>query len=256
MEWFVMKSYSPLRFIAVLVVFFLSSVVSFAQTGTTSVHGTVTDKTGAVISAAKVTVQNPESAVERTMETGAAGEFDFLALPPGTYSLVVEASGFRKYEHKGLQLLVNSPTTTNVTLELGSSAQTVEVSAQTVTLNTTDASLGKAFSERQVRDLPLEAGNVPELLSLQAGVAYTGNRPDINKDFDTRSGSVNGARSDQSNVTLDGVDVNSDTKGYAFQSVLPVTQDSVQEFRVTTSNYNADEGRSSGAQVALVTKSG
>jgi hypothetical protein len=256
MEWFVMKSYSPLRFIAVLVVFFLSSVVSFAQTGTTSVHGTVTDKTGAVISAAKVTVQNPESAVERTMETGAAGEFDFLALPPGTYSLVVEASGFRKYEHKGLQLLVNSPTTTNVTLELGSSAQTVEVSAQTVTLNTTDASLGTAFSERQVRDLPLEAGNVPELLSLQAGVAYTGNRPDINKDSDTRNGSVNGARSDQSNITLDGVDVNSDTKGYAFQSVLPITQDSVQEFRVTTSNYNADEGRSSGAQVALVTKSG
>ena len=105
-------------------------------------------------------------------------------------------------------------------------------------------------------ELPLEAGNVPELLSLQAGVAYTGNRPDINKDTDTRNGSVNGARSDQSNITLDGVDVNADTKGYAFTSVLPITQDSVQEFRVTTSNYNADEGRSSGAQVALVTKSG
>ena len=97
---------------------------------------------------------------------------------------------------------------------------------------------------------------MPELLSLQAGVAYTGNRPDINKDTDTRNGSVNGARSDQSNITLDGVDVNADTKGYAFTSVLPITQDSVQEFRVTTSNYNADEGRSSGAQVALVTKSG
>jgi hypothetical protein len=256
MKWSSLNRHSIEKFLVGLIVCFLSSIVSFAQTGTTSVHGTVTDKTGAVITAAKVTVQNPESAVERTMETGAAGEFDFLALPPGTYSLIVEASGFRKYEHKGLQLQVNSPTTTNVTLELGSSAQTVEVSAQTVTLNTTDASLGTAFSERQVKDLPLEAGNVPELLSLQAGVAYTGNRPDINKDSDTRSGAVNGARSDQSNITLDGVDVNSDTKGYAFQSVLPITQDSVQEFRVTTSNYNADEGRSSGAQVALVTKGG
>ena len=123
-------------------------------------------------------------------------------------------------------------------------------------LNTTDASLGNAFNETQVKELPLEAGNVPELLSLQAGVTYTGNRPDINTTTDTRNGAVNGARSDQSNITLDGIDVNSDTKGFAFQSVLPITQDSVQEFRVTTSNYNADEGRSSGAQVALVTKSG
>src|SRR5204862_932474 len=146
--------------------------------------------------------------------------------------------------------------TANVRLELGSATQIVEVSAQTETLNTTDASLGAAFSERQVKELPLEAGNVPELLSLQAGVAYTGNRPDINKDTDTRSGAVNGARSDQSNITLDGVDVNVDTKGYAFTSGLPITHDSVQEFRLTTTNYNADDGRSSGAQVALVTKSG
>ncbi len=102
----------------------------------------------------------------------------------------------------------------------------------------------------------MDARNVPDLLSLQAGVAYTGNRPDVNLMTDTRSGAVNGARSDQSNITLDGVDVNSDTRGYAFTSVIPVTADSVEEFRVTTSNYNADEGRSSGAQVALVTKSG
>jgi hypothetical protein len=165
-------------------------------------------------------------------------------------------SGFRKYEQTHLQLLVNTPATANVKMEIGTAVQTVEVSAQTVTLNTTDASLGVAFDENQVKQLPLEAGNVPELLSLQAGVAYTGNRPDMNKDTDTRSGAVNGARSDQSNITLDGVDVNADTKGYAFTAVLPITQDSVEEFRVTTSNYNADEGRSSGAQVSLVTKSG
>lgn len=97
---------------------------------------------------------------------------------------------------------------------------------------------------------------MPDLLTLQAGVVYTGNRPDINRDNDTRSGAVNGARSDRSNVTLDGVDVNDQGNGYAFTSVLPVTLDSVEEFRVTTTNYNADEGRSSGAQVSLVTKSG
>jgi len=77
-----------------------------------------------------------------------------------------------------------------------------------------------------------------------------------NNASDSRSGAVNGGRSDQSNITLDGVDVNDINNGYAFTSVLRVTQDSVSEFRVTTSNPNADEGRSSGAQVALVTRSG
>src|SRR5581483_11345265 len=122
-------------------------------------------------------------------------------------------------------------------------------------VNTTDASLGNAFNERQVKTLPLEGRNVPDLLSLQAGVTYTGNRPDANPG-DTRSGAVNGAHSDQSNITLDGVDVNADTTEYAFTSVLPITLDSVQEFRVTTTNHNADQGRSSGAQVSLITKSG
>ena len=106
-----------------------------------------------------------------------------------------------------------------------------------------------------MRQIPLEGRNVPDLLSLQAGVAYTGNRIG-DRDQDTRNGSVNGARSDQSNVTLDGVDVNDQSSGYAFTSVLPVTQDSVQEFRVTTTNYGADQGQGSGAQVTLVTKSG
>ena len=256
MEWSSMKRHFISSFVAGVAICVLAISGAWGQTGTTSVHGVITDKSGAAIVAAQVTIISADQGSQRTVATGAQGEFEFLALQPGTYGLTVDAPGFRKYERKNLQLLVNTPVTVNVTMEVGSSAQTVEVSAQTETLNTTDASLGTAFSTRQVMDLPLEAGNVPELLSLQAGVAYTGNRSDINKDTDTRNGSVNGARSDQSNITLDGVDVNADTKGYAFTSVLPITQDSVQEFRVTTSNYNADEGRSSGAQVALVTKSG
>lgn len=227
-----------------------------AQTDTTSLRGTVLDTTGATIAAAKITLANPAQAVLRVTATNETGAYEFVALQPGTYSLTIEMPGFRKFEQKNLELLVNLPMTVNATLEVGAATEIVEVSGQTVTLNTTDASLGSAFDQNQVKSLPLEAGNIPELLSLQAGVTYTGNRPDISKDLDTRNGAVNGARSDQSNITLDGVDVNSDTKGYAFQSVLPITQDSVQEFRVTTSNYNADEGRSSGAQVSLVTKGG
>ncbi|MCP6725909.1 hypothetical protein NL526_28020, partial [Klebsiella pneumoniae] len=81
-----------------------------------------------------------------------------------------------------------------------------------------------------MKQIPIEGRNVPDLLTLQPGVSYTGNRTDIDRTQDTRSGSVNGARSDQSNVTLDGVDVNDQSGGAAFTSVLPVTLDSVQEF--------------------------
>ena len=199
---------------------------------------------------------NSERAFQRSTTTGTEGGYEFLQLTPGTYSLVVEMAGFRKYEQKAIQLLVNTPANTNVTLDVGATTETVEVTAAGTLVNTSDASLGNAFNERQIKDLPMEARNVPDLLTLQAGVTYTGNRSDIDKDKDTRSGAVNGSRSDQSNVTLDGTDVNDQVNGYAFTSVLPVTLDSVQEFRVTTSNYNADQGRSSGAQVSLVTKSG
>jgi hypothetical protein len=252
-----MKS-SALRwvYLSAIAVFLLLTQSAYGQIGTTSLRGTITDKTGAAIVGAKVTLTNMGQALQRETVSGNTGEYEFLALPPGTYSLTVEMANFRKFEQKNLQLLVNSPATVNVALEVGIATQTVEVSAQAVALNTTDASLGSAFGENQVKQLPLEGRNVPDLLTLQAGVTYTGNRSDVNRDIDTRSGAVNGARSDQSNITLDGVDVNDQVNGAAFTSVLPVTLDSVQEFRVTTSNANADQGRSSGAQVSLITKSG
>ena len=255
MEWSTYRKYSFLPVIAFLISV-LTPIGLRAQSGTTSVHGTVTDKSGAAVSGAKITLVNAEQALTREANSGSEGEYEFVSLPPGTYSLKVEAPGFSKFEQTRLQLQVNSPATVNVKVEIGTTSETVEVSAQAVALNTTDASIGNTFGENQVKQLPLEGRNVPDLLTLQAGVAYTGNRSDVNRDVDTRSGAVNGARSDQSNITLDGVDVNDQVNGSAFTSVLPVTLDSIQEFRVTTTNANADQGRSSGAQVSLVTKSG
>src|SRR5215467_7600787 len=233
---------------------------ALSQTSSTSLQGTVTDPSGAAIAGASVTLVSAESKTERTLTTDAQGEYRFPFLSPGTYTLRVNAKGFSGYEQKGLQLLVSTPATANVQLKIGQSSETVTVTSEAPALNTVDASLGNSFDETQVKQIPLDGRNVPELLSLQAGVAYTGNREDMQlaayKDQDTRNGAVNGARSDQSNISLDGVDVNDQNSGYAFTSVLPTTQDSVQEFRVTTSNYNADQGTGSGAQVALVTKSG
>jgi hypothetical protein len=237
-----------------LAVILLVGTCAWAQTGTTSLRGAVLDKSGASIVGATVTLDNAAQGLHHQIKTSSSGEYEFLALPPGTYSLTVEMAGFRRSEQKSLQLLVNLPATQNVTLEVGTTTETVEVSAQAVALNTTDASLGNAFNETQMKELPLEGRNVPDLLSLQPGVAFPNNRDD-DPTFDTRKGAVNGARSDQSNVTVDGVQVN-DEGGHAFTSVLPVTLDSVQEFRVTTSNYNADQGSTSGGQVAMVTKSG
>ncbi len=120
-------------------------------------------------------------------------------------------------------------------------------------MNSTDATMGNAFDAATIEALPVE-GDIPDLLSLQPGVLYLGLHND--QSHDSRSGSTLGARSDQNNSTLDGLDNNDQVRGYAFTGVLRSTLDSVQEFRVSTSGFNADTGRSSGAQINIATKSG
>src|SRR5260370_14401481 len=134
-------------FLVVLVVAYFAS----AQTGTTSLQGTVADKTGAVIVVAKITLSNAQQGLHREATTNSAGEYEFLSLPPGTYALVVEMTGFRESEQRNLQLLVNLPTTSNVVLEVGTSNEPVAVSAQTKTPHTTDAALGTPFNRTPVQ---------------------------------------------------------------------------------------------------------
>jgi hypothetical protein len=236
----------------------LCSVFSLSQS-VTSLGGHVTDPSGAFVPRAEITLQSDTGAT-RSFTTNATGNYQFQQLKPGQYSLRVSAAGFSPFTRENIELLVATPANIDVTMTISGAQQTVQVNAENVPLlNTTDASIGNAFNSRQVSSLPIEGRNVVELLSLQPGVSYIGSSTagsTGNNDGDSRSGAVNGARSDQSNVTLDGIDVNDENKGYAFDSVLRMTQDSVGEFRVTTSNSEADAGRGSGAQVALVTKSG
>ncbi|MFN7996371.1 MAG: carboxypeptidase regulatory-like domain-containing protein [Bryobacteraceae bacterium] len=232
----------------------LCSGSAFAQS-TTSIRGHVTDPSNAAVPGAQVRLTRKDISLTRTLLTNNEGFYEVLQLPPGTYGLSVSAAGFTVAERNEISLQVSLPSTVDVQLQVAGSTQTVDVfEAGAPLVNSADATLGNVFDTKQIEQLPIEARNVVELLSLQPGVLFLGNR--IDQNGDTRSGAVNGARSDQSNVTLDGVDVNDQNNGYAFTSVLRNTQDSVQEFRVTTSNANADAGRSSGAQVALVTKSG
>ena len=231
---------------------------------TTSLGGLVTDPSGAVVPGASLKLTSPSTGTTRSGKSDRSGKYEFPQLAPGRYELTVTAAGFATVHETPFDLLVSQPATINVTLPIASvqTDVTVTASGQPI-LNTTDASIGNWFTDRQIQDLPIEGRNVPDLLSLQPGVTFlgrtdddTGTESNGNTATDSRSGATNGGRSDQSNITLDGVDVNDINNGYAFTSVLRVTQDSVADFRVTTSNANADEGRSSGAQVALVTRSG
>jgi len=199
--------------ISLVVVLLALTSCTFSQTSSTSsLRGTVTDPSGSAVAGAMVVLANAESKTERTATTGSQGVYQFLFLPPGTYTLTVGATGFSRYEQTGLELLVNTPATANVQLKIGQATEVITVTAEAPALNLVDASIGNPFNETQVKQIPLEG------------------------------------RSDQSNITLDGVDVNDQSNGYAFTSVLPTTLDSVQEFGVTTSNCNADQGEGSGAQ--------
>jgi hypothetical protein len=234
--------------IASFVLVLLASA-SFAQTGSSSVRGIVSDPQGNAVAGANVTLSDAARSFSRTQVTNTDGGYVFTGIPPGDYRVEVEMKGFKKSLTVDVHARVDTPTNVDVQLEVGNVSETVNViSGSEAALNTTDATLGNTFESRRITELPLNARNVVGLLSLQPGV--------------TRGGSVNGGRSDQANITLDGVDVNEQQRGLdvvtgeAFASVLRVTPDSVQEFRVVTTNPNAEQGRSSGAQVSLVTKSG
>jgi len=254
-----------LKNFALLSLFATTSLV-WAQTGTSTIRGTITDQSGSVIPGAKVTLTNTETNATRDTQSNDTGAYVFDLITPATYKVTVEATGFKQKVMANVEALIGKPTTANVQLEVGAVNQVVEVtaSAQEALVNTQDATLGNNFSSLQITQLPLEARNLVDLLSLQPG--------------STREGYVTGARADQSNVTLDGVDINNaqtgnadvplgnnslqigqldtDRQNITTGPVLRLNSEAIEEFRVTTANGNANQGRSSGSQVNLMTKSG
>ena len=262
-----MNSFSIKRDLLVsLMIIFLSAMSAWAQTGTSSIVGTITDPQGRPVAAAKVTITNVATNATRSMQSSGTGAYLFDLITPADYRLEVEAKGFNKEVINNVRALIGRPTETNVQLSVGAMSQTVEVKAslQDAVINTQDATLGNVIESVQITQLPLEARNLVDLLSLQPGA--------------TREGYVTGSRADQSNVTLDGVDINNAQTGNAevprttnnlvigqidtdrhnitTGPVLRLNTEAIEEFRVTTANGNANQGSTSGAQVNLVTKSG
>ncbi|HEY6216310.1 MAG TPA: carboxypeptidase-like regulatory domain-containing protein [Pyrinomonadaceae bacterium] len=241
-----------------LVLLCVAGMTAVGQTGTSAVRGTIVDPAGKVVSGATVTLTNTETNTARNQSTGDSGVYVFELVPPGPYRVEVEAPNFKKAVVTNVLALVAKPTEVNIQLEIGAVSETVTVAAgaNEVALNTQDASLGNNFVTKQIGQLPLEARNVAALLTLQPGV--------------TREGSVTGSRADQANVTLDGVDINeqqsnqigstsssdASTQTPSTNTVLRLNAEAIAEFRVVTANPNAQFGRSSGAQVSLITKPG
>jgi hypothetical protein len=240
---------------------FLSAAsLAFSQSATTSLRGVVKDPSGALVPGAKVTLMDKANGKTLRAVSNGSGLYQFPQIPPARYVISLSANGFAD-QNKTAELLVDQPATVDFILSVQASAETVDVSATAQTLNTTDATLGDSVGNETIQALPMDGRDPISLLSLQPGVLFLGESVSLTDKtspaaLDSRQGSVSGSRSDQGNVTLDGVDDNDQVNGYAFNGVLRSTLDSTEEFRVTTSNANADAGRSSGAQVSLVTKSG
>lgn len=236
--------YRPQRWLVLLLLSIITSVAANGQTGSSTVGGTVEDPQKRAISGATITLKNVERNINRTTTSDSSGSFLFTIVPPGVYNLEVEAPSFKKGILTDVQALVDNRVTVTITLEVGAVSEVVNVSASTTEniINTQDASIGNNFVTKQIIQLPLNARNVGNLLSLQPGV--------------TATGYVAGGRSDQANLTIDGLDANDQQDGTAFSPVIRVSPDTVEEFRVTTVNANSTQGRSSGAQVGFITKSG
>jgi len=239
----------------------LSAVsLSLGQTATTSLRGTIKDPSGALVPGAKITITDKTVGTTFSAMADNGGNYVFAQIPPARYTITATAAGFGD-QSKTAELLVNQPATINFDLTVQATAETVDVSASAQTLNTTDATIGNAVGNATIEAMPMDGRDPISLLSLQPGVLYLGQSVSLGdkttpNNMDSRQGAVSGARSDQGNVTLDGVDDNDQVNGYAFNGVLRSTLDSTEEFRVTTADSNADGGRSSGAQISLLTKSG
>lgn len=222
-----------------LAILFVLSLPLLAQNS--SLNGVITDPNGGAVAAASVKIQNQDTTATRTTVSNERGEYEFVQVPPGKYMVSVEKPGF-EVSSSEVVLQTNTPATLNLALKVGEVSSTVEVSAAAEVVNTENATVGNPFTETQVKEIPLQTRNIVALLGVQPGASVEGN--------------ILGARADQNNVTLDGVDVNDNAGANGYNAVLPIPLDSVQEFRTTVAGFGADQGRSSGGQVSIITKSG
>ena len=248
-------SFKPMLAVCTIVICLsVLTLTTFGQGTTTRLTGTVQDNTGAAVSGAAVTLTNEGTKTSLSMQTGESGTYTFDLIQAGTYTITVEKPGFKKFVSKGNTANINQPATVNIAMEVGGVSETVTVSGTAEVVQTSSSgNLGSTITQREVESLPIVGNrgrNPLDLLNFQPGVINT---------FGVTGGGgvhVNGSRDRAFNFTLDGIDINESSAGGSNFTPLRPNPDSIQEFQVVTSNFTAELGRSSGAQVTFITRSG
>ena len=242
--------------VCLAVISFLAPAALFAQGASGRIVGRVADPSGAVLAHAKVTLTNEATAISRTALTSDSGDYAFVDVVPGTYTLQFELTGFKKNVQKSVTLDVNQVVTLNSTLQVGASQETVEVTSEAPQVDTTSTQLGAVINDRSVNELPLNSRDTYQFLQLQPGVQAqlgNGNGSLFYGSQDTGSVSVNGGRTRANNFSVNGGDANDQ---FVNLPTVQPTPDSVEEFRVITNTFDAEYGRNSGSVVNVITKSG
>ena len=239
-----------LRAFLLLAFLFAGLPATWGQDATGRIVGTATDPTGAVIPNVKVTVTNPDTKISKDTVSGADGSYQVLLLPIGMYQVSAEAQGFRKLVTQAQKLEINQSLRIDLKLEVGAATETVEVNADASGVETVEAMLGTAVTANQILSAPLNGRNVMDLATLLPGVIPSSSSGQVPGPMNF---SIAGARNDSITYLLDG-GVNNDLLSNGL--VLNPNPDAIEEFRVLTSNYNAEFGRSAGGVVNVVTRSG
>ncbi|MEP7361628.1 MAG: carboxypeptidase-like regulatory domain-containing protein [Acidobacteriota bacterium] len=239
----------------------LLASLSFGQSSTAEITGVVTDTTGGVVPGAEVQVANVDTGEKRPFTTDRTGSFVVPQLLPGSYQVTVNKDGFRPFVRSGLILQVGQRARVDITLQIGSTGERIEVVSQTSLLDVTEASLGQVIENRKILDLPLNGRNILGLTALTTGVVPTssffGGGVPAGRAASLQAGaagfSVNGGAKEQNDVMMDGAPLALCCQNQI--SFLP-SIDSTQEFRVRTNMYDAQYGRTSGGLVTFASKSG
>lgn len=230
--------------------------ILFGQTSTATVRGVVLDSSEAAVPAAGIIVKDVDRNTERRTETDTLGRYVLTALPPGTYTLSVEAAGFQKYQHSAFRLDVQQQATVDVRLQVGEVTTSVQVESAAPLLNTTSANLGQVIDNRYIDSLPLINRQVMLLAYMTPGV--TGTTGSYSSSETTNFTAV-GTRNSTSEIMVDGQSTSSPEQNSGITTVsgpYPPSVEAVEEFKVQTSFFSAEFGNTGGAIVNLITKSG
>jgi Carboxypeptidase regulatory-like domain len=243
----------PIPFWLSLVVLIFVSPQLHAQSTGGRILGRVLDPSGALVPGASLTLTNSDSGVTQKAESTKGGDYVFLTVPVGTYRLEAEAAGFKSFTADGINVQLNATVTYDVHLTVGTSAQSVEVTAAPPIVDTTTTQLGAVVNSRAVENLPLNERNTYQLLQLQPGVTGVSGSDLFYGSDQAGAVSVNGGRGRSNNFSVNGGDAND---LFVNSPGIEPSPDAIDEFKVITNTFDAEYGRNSGAVINVVTKSG